>query len=94
MVVLHICSFEEVLCITFVPSPPQVLFDHDGCLRKYSTVTEILQEFYDVRLDLYRKRKEWLEGQLEAESARLDNQARFIMEKIEGKIIIGNALVL
>ena len=55
-------------------------------------MTEILQEFYDVRLDLYRKRKEWLEGQLEAESARLDNQARFIVEKIEGKITIGNAL--
>ena len=52
-------------------------------------MSEIIQEFYDVRLDLYRKRKEWLEGQLEAESARLDNQARFIVEKIEGKIIIG-----
>jgi len=40
-------------------------------------------------LDIYRKRKEWLEGQLEAESAKLDNQARFIMEKIEGKVVIG-----
>ena len=67
----------------------QVLFDHNGCLKKYNTVTEILQEFYDVRLDTYRKRKEWLEGQLAAESARLDNQARFIMEKIEGKVVIG-----
>ena len=67
----------------------QVLFDHNGCLKKYSGVTEILQEFYEVRLDIYRKRKEWLEGQLEAESAKLDNQARFIMEKIEGKVVIG-----
>ena len=35
---------------------------------------------------MYHERKEWLEGQLEAESSRLNNQARFIMEKIEGKV--------
>ena len=56
-------------------------------------VTEILKEFYDVRLDKYRQRKEWLEGQLAAESARLDNQARFIVEKIEGKIVIGELIL-
>ena len=68
-----------------------VLFDHNGCLKKYSGVIEILKEFYDVRLDLYRKRKEWLVGQLEAEAAKLTNQARFIMEKIEGKVVIGKS---
>ena len=26
----------------------QVLFDPDGCLKKYTTVMEILQEFYEV----------------------------------------------
>ena len=26
----------------------QVLFDHNGCLKKYNTVMEILQEFYEV----------------------------------------------
>ena len=66
-----------------------VLFDRDGCLKKYSNVTEILKEFFEVRLELYRKRKDWLVGQLEAEAAKLTNQARFIMEKIEGKVIIG-----
>lgn len=68
-----------------------VLFDHDGCLKKYSGVTEIIKEFFDVRLDMYRKRKEWLVGQLEAEAAKLTNQARFIMEKIEGKVVIGES---
>ena len=48
-----------------------------------------MTEFYEVRLDLYRKRKEFLEGQLAAESLRLSEQARFIMEKIEGKVVIG-----
>ena len=66
-----------------------VLFDRDGCLKKYPNVMEILKEFYEVRLELYGKRKDWLVGQLEAEAAKLTNQARFIMEKIEGKVVIG-----
>lgn len=66
-----------------------VLFDRDGCLKKYPNVMEILKEFYEVRLELYGKRKDWLVGQLEAEAAKLTNQARFIMEKIEGKVVVG-----
>lgn len=41
-----------------------------------------------VRLDIYRKRKAYLEGMLIAESAKLDSQAQFIMEIIEGKLVI------
>ncbi|KAJ8971335.1 hypothetical protein NQ317_012302 [Molorchus minor] len=33
---------------------------------------------------MYQKRKEYLEGMLEAEAAKLSNQARFIMEKCSG----------
>ena len=65
------------------------MFDHTGCLKRYSGAVEILKEFFDVRLDLYRKRKEYLEGQLTAEAAKLTNQARFIVEKIEGKVVVG-----
>ena len=64
------------------------MFDHNGCLKKYNDVLEILTEFFAVRLDMYERRKTWLEGQLSAESLKLDNQARFIMEKIEGKIVL------
>ncbi|XP_013929424.1 PREDICTED: DNA topoisomerase 2-alpha [Thamnophis sirtalis] len=67
-----------------------VLFDHVGCLKKYETAEEILDEFYQVRLRYYGLRKEWLTGMLGAESAKLNNQARFILEKIEGKIVIEN----
>ena len=38
---------------------------------------------------MYHRRKQWIEGQLTAEFDRLNSQARFIMEKIEGKIVIG-----
>ena len=42
-----------------------------------------------MRLDHYERRKDFLVGMLSAESAKLTNQARFIMEKIEGKIVVG-----
>ncbi|CAJ0964566.1 unnamed protein product [Ranitomeya imitator] len=67
-----------------------VLFDHMGCLKKYETVQDILKEFFDLRLHYYSLRKEWLMGMLGAEAARLNNQARFILEKIQGKITIEN----
>ena len=67
-----------------------VLFDSKGCLRRYETPIEILQEFYTIRYKYYVKRKEYLENMLGAESSKLDNIARFIVEKIEGKIKIEN----
>ncbi|XP_018431523.1 PREDICTED: DNA topoisomerase 2-alpha [Nanorana parkeri] len=67
-----------------------VLFDHTGCLRKYETVMDILREFFTLRLRYYGLRKDWLLGMLTAESSRLSNQARFILEKIEGKLVIEN----
>ncbi|CAH1249008.1 TOP2A [Branchiostoma lanceolatum] len=67
-----------------------VLFDHNGCLRTYNSAQQILQEFFDLRLEWYTKRKDWVMGMLEAESSKLNNQARFILEKIEGKIVIEN----
>ncbi|XP_015264938.1 PREDICTED: DNA topoisomerase 2-alpha-like [Gekko japonicus] len=67
-----------------------VLFDHVGCLKKYETAEDILREFYELRLRYYGLRKDWLAGLLGAESAKLSNQARFILEKIGGIIVIEN----
>ena len=68
----------------------QVLFDAASCIKRYTNVTDILNEFYELRLKYYVKRKEYMEGMLSAESLKLANQARFICEKIEGRIAIGN----
>ncbi|XP_010279879.1 PREDICTED: DNA topoisomerase 2-alpha, partial [Phaethon lepturus] len=67
-----------------------VLFDHVGFLKKYDSPQDILKEFFELRLRYYNLRKEWLIGMLSAESAKLSNQARFILEKIDGKIVIEN----
>uniref|UniRef100_A0A667ZNP7 DNA topoisomerase 2 n=1 Tax=Myripristis murdjan TaxID=586833 RepID=A0A667ZNP7_9TELE len=67
-----------------------VLFDHMGCLKRYDSVQDILREFFELRLHYYKLRKDWLLGSLGAEAAKLSNQARFVLEKIEGKISIEN----
>ena len=65
------------------------MFDALGCLRKYESPLDILKEFFELRLERYAIRKAWLEGMLAAESSKLNSQARFILEKIEGQIVIG-----
>ncbi|CAK5022619.1 unnamed protein product [Meloidogyne enterolobii] len=67
-----------------------VLFDAAGCLRKFETPEQICQEFFDCRRELYKKRKAYLEGMLQAQSNQLSEKARFIMMKINGEIYIEN----
>ncbi|KAK0402260.1 hypothetical protein QR680_016238 [Steinernema hermaphroditum] len=67
-----------------------VLFDAAGCLRKFDTPEEICQEFFETRKNKYIERKAYLEGMLRAQSRRLTNQARFIVAKIKGEIVMEN----
>lgn len=68
-----------------------MLFDHVGSLKKYESVQDVLKDFFELRMKYYILRKDWLLGMLGAESAKLSNQARFILEKIQGKLVIGEA---
>ncbi|XP_015240259.1 PREDICTED: DNA topoisomerase 2-alpha-like [Cyprinodon variegatus] len=67
-----------------------VLFDHVGSLKKYESVQDILKDFFELRMKYYVLRKDWLVGMLGAESSKLSNQARFILEKIQGTLVIEN----
>ena len=61
-----------------------------GVLRKFDNANQILGEFYGVRLEYYHKRKAFLEGMLGADAQKLSNQARFIIEKCEGSLVVEN----
>ncbi|XP_036151138.1 DNA topoisomerase 2 isoform X2 [Monomorium pharaonis] len=65
-------------------------FDENQCLNKYDSVVQILKGFFKVRMDAYHKRKDYLEGVLQAEAAKLSNQARFILEKCDGTLVVEN----
>ncbi|KAM3727830.1 DNA topoisomerase 2 top-2 [Dirofilaria immitis] len=67
-----------------------VLFDPFGYLRRFENVTDICKEFFEIRKKKYIERKSFQEGLLRAQSERLSNQARFILAKIKGEILIEN----
>ncbi|XP_054168345.1 DNA topoisomerase 2-alpha-like [Oppia nitens] len=67
-----------------------VLFDHNGCLKRYDSPEEIIEEYFPVRLEFYAKRKAYYEGKLEAEALKLENMAKFILEKNDGTIRLEN----
>ena len=65
-----------------------VLFDHNNKLRKYEDETEILDEFYDLRLEFYHKRKDYLLRKIKRDLEVLDNKVRFITEVINDEIVV------
>jgi DNA topoisomerase-2 len=65
-----------------------VAFDPQGRIQKYATVLDIMEEFYHVRLDFYRKRKMHLLREIERELDKFNNQAKFIRMIVDGKLIV------
>lgn len=51
---------------------------------------DILKEYFKLRLNMYQKRKDYMEGALEAEASKLSHQARFILEKCKGELMVEN----
>ncbi|KAJ3381472.1 DNA topoisomerase 2 [Lobulomyces angularis] len=67
-----------------------VLFDKDEKLKKFSSVFEILQDYFEFRLNFYKKRKQFLEKTLADELLKLENKCRFLGEIINGKLKLEN----
>ncbi|EJW02059.1 hypothetical protein EDEG_03483 [Edhazardia aedis USNM 41457] len=65
-----------------------VCFDSKGFIKKYSSPSEIINEFYHIRLQFYSKRKEYLLKCLYEDLKKLENKVRFIKEIIEETLII------
>jgi len=62
------------------------MFNKDCRLHKYDSIEEIADEFYDVRLGVYHKRKEFLIKNMNHKLIRLSNRARYIQENLKGSI--------
>lgn len=67
-----------------------VCFDAHGKIRKFDDPREILQEYFDVRLDLYQKRKDYLVSHLQSIIDKLSFQAKFLNLVITGELKVGN----
>ncbi|KAH7931487.1 hypothetical protein HPB49_025700 [Dermacentor silvarum] len=75
---------------TSLTTSSMVLFDSKGVLTTFRTPEEILKDFFETRIEGYKKRKAYMMGLLSAEAKKLENQARFILEKIDNQIKIEN----
>ncbi|CAH8664527.1 unnamed protein product [Heterobilharzia americana] len=75
---------------TVMSTSSMVCFDPLGCLKCYPNEMAIMREFFELRLTWYEKRKSYLEGVLSSEALKLENQARFVLEKIQSIMVIEN----
>ncbi|WOK99049.1 DNA topoisomerase 2-like [Canna indica] len=66
------------------------LFDAKGVIKKYDNPEQILEEFFNLRLEFYDKRKKALLDNLEFDLLKLDNKVRFILGVVRGEIIVNN----
>ena len=62
------------------------LFDANDVLQKYEKVTDIIDSYYEVRLELYQTRKTDMIKSLEKELILLSNKAKYIKENLDGTI--------
>jgi len=64
------------------------LFDRYDKIKKYNTVTEIIDDYYEVRLEYYDKRKEYLLNKMNNKKIWFDNVIKFIKKVIDGTMVI------
>lgn len=61
----------------------------DG-IKKYNTINEILDDYYNKRLELYEHRKQYVLDKMKSKNMKLEAQVRFIEEIVKGKLNISN----
>ena len=80
-------ALEKLLKLsTTVSTTNMHLFDADLKLHKYETVEEIIDAFYYVRLETYKKRKAQQIDALQLLLLELGNRAKFIQGMLDGAI--------
>ena len=67
-----------------------IAFDENCRIRKFNTVEELLDRWYNVRFGIYVKRRDFLIKKLKKELDIIKYKVQFILEIVEGKRIINN----
>ena len=64
------------------------MYDSNNIIKKYNNVNEIIDEYYVIRLKLYKTRKEYELNKLKGELLLENTKIRFINDVINENIII------
>ena len=62
------------------------LFNASDRLKKYNSVSEIIDDYYETRLEYYGKRKDYLIKALEYKLLILSNKSRYVQEVLDDSI--------
>jgi len=62
------------------------LFDANDKLKKYAKVSDIIDDYFDTRLQLYQTRKDYMIDALQRELVLLSNKSKYIKENLDGTI--------
>lgn len=62
------------------------LFNSEDKLKKYESVEEIIDDYYQIRLEYYEDRKDYMIDALEKEIMILSNKTKYINEVLDGTI--------
>ena len=83
----EINGIEKLLKLTTTVSTTNIhMFNKEFKLHKYATIEEIIWEFYDIRLQTYQKRKDYLIGNMRSLLKKLSNRARYILAVLDGSV--------
>lgn len=66
------------------------LFDSQGRIKKYASPEEILDEFYEMRMQYYQLRKDYLVEQMNRDYKMLENKVRFLLAVINKELTVSN----
>ena len=84
-------KFEKTFKLTSkINTSNMVLYDRHGYLKKYSSPLEIIDDYFEVRMEFYDKRKNHQLDSLDKELVMLNAKVKFIEEFISGDIVISN----
>jgi DNA topoisomerase-2 len=64
------------------------LFNNWGVITKYNDPLDIIQEFYNVRMEYYEKRKDHQLNELQRQLQLTSNKMRFLNDIMEEKIVV------
>ncbi len=80
-------GIEKLLRLTSTNTTTNMhLFTHEEKLKKYESVREIMDDYYEIRLEYYDIRKDNMIENLEKELCKLSNKAHYIREILAGTI--------
>ena len=83
----NINGIEKLLKLTTTNTTTNMnLFDANERLKKYDNVADIIDDYFDTRLEYYEDRKDNMIDELEQELVELSNKARYIKENLAGTI--------